>query len=270
MTTPKLSAYVSAFNLLANGLPYEDPLRAMLAMFDEVVVAVNTSTDDTAATLRAFEGGALKVVETSFAYTDVTFDGATKDVALQACTQEPDRVYVQMDMDEMVPLSQRDLWRRYAAELLAMPGVDCWMIPTVDLWGSMDTIRADRPLGVKFRMHKGGLRRGVWKQAWIGRTRFDTSRSDSCELIDSRGELARTMHAVPPPFLQPALVSMLNGQYPYTLHLGYVSLEQRVRINRAIWADHWTLRNGGADAGVATRLDQLTDVPLVPHRLALS
>lgn len=269
---PKLSAYVSAFNVLQNGLPYEEPLRAMLAFFDEVVVAVNTSTDDTLATLQAFEGGALKVIPTSFSYKDVTFDGATKNAALQACTQEDatNRVYVQMDLDERVPGNQRALWRDLAGMLIRDPVSQCMMIPTLDVWGSVDTIRADKPIGVKFRMHKAGLHRGVWQQAWLNpqRTRFDTSMSDSCELLDQHGNLVRANWVVPPQYLHPSTCHLLEG-FPYTVHLGYLDYAQRIRINKAIWKEHWELRSGQPE-NVATSIEDLTNVPLVKHGLPLS
>lgn len=268
MSTPTLSAYISAFNLVANGFDYEIALHRALAFFDEVVVAVNTSTDDTLACLQyvATIEPRFKVVSTDLAYTDVTFDGRVKDAALQACTGD---VLVQLDLDEYPPPGQRDLWRRVATQLLASP-VDCFMIPTVDLWGSVDTIRADAPIGVKFRMHKRGLHRGVWREAWLSYgKRFDTSRSDSCELLQPDGSLARALHIVPTQFLGAATHRMLNG-HPFTVHTGYADLNQRVRVNKAIWADHWTLRNGGHDARVAVDTDTLRGYPLIKHHLDLS
>ncbi len=286
MSTPTLSAYISAFNLVQNGFDYETALRRALAFFDEVVVAVNTSTDDTLARLQALERSGregreqdgvfigpsglwakLKIVQTDIPYTDVTFDGRVKDAALQACTGE---VLVQMDLDEYVPLNQRALWLTYAGRLLESPGVDCFMIPTVDLWGSMDTIRADTNIGTKMRMHRRGFHRGVWRRAWVAPGKlFRTDMSDSGELIDSKGELVRAAGVVPPQFLTPATHSMLNG-YPYTVHLGYANLDQRVKVNKAIWADHWTLRNGGRDAKVAVDKAALQTYPLIKHRLNLS
>lgn len=268
---PKLAAYISAFNVVSNGLPYEGPLRKMLAFFDAVCVAVNTSKDNTLQAIKSLDDGSgkLTVIETSFSYKDVTFDGAIKNAALQSCPKGPEWLYVQMDLDEIIPLSQRPLWDQYATQLQSMPSVQCYMIPSVDLWGSLQTIRADKPIGNKFRLHKGGLQRGVWRHAWISYgKRFDTSRSDSTELIDANGDLVRCMDAAPSMANQPSVVTMLR-QYPYVLHLGYVDYEQRARINKAVWAEHWTLRNGGVDARVATRPDDLREVPLIRHGLAL-
>ncbi len=281
-----LSAYISAWDLVQNAFDYETALGRAVAFFDEVVVAVNTSKDDTLARLQALaargqvgheptpglyvgpsgEWVKLRVIATDLAYTDITFDGRVKDAALQACTGD---VLVQMDLDEFVPLNQRALWRRYAEELLTIPQADCFMLPSVDLWGSMDTVRADARVGTKFRMHKRGLHRGVWKEAWMGsRTHFDTSKSDSCELLDAKGDLVRAMAVVPPNLLHPSTLMMLNG-YPFTVHTGYVSFDQRVRVNKAIWAEHWQLRSGHTE-NVAVDKASLEGYPVVPHRLALS
>jgi hypothetical protein len=274
MTTPLFSAYVSAFNLLSNGFDWQTSLSNMLVFFDEVVVAVNTSTDETAMALRAFfcdavAKGKMKVVETSFVYTDVAFDGAIKNAALQACSQGTEWIYVQMDLDEMIPLGQKPLWRKYAEYLQSTPGIDCLMIPSIDLWGSMETIRRSKNIGLKFRMHKAGLKRGVWKRAWImDGKRFDTSMSDSCELLTQDGELCRATRIVDDSFLIPQVCSMLKD-YPHVFHLGYVDYDQRVRVNKAIWAEHWPLRSG-REENVATSVAELTGEPVMKHGLPIA
>lgn len=272
MSVPTIGAYYSAFRLLTNGFDYESSLRAALAFFDYVTVAVNTRDDD--GTLVALQSLAdqiditprLKVVSVDLSYDDVTFDGRLKDAALQACQGD---VLVQMDLDETPVLNQRASWRIYAEHLLASEGVDCLMIPTIDLWNGPDTVRADVPFGVKMRMHKRGLHRGVWKEAWIRKGElFDTTRSDSGELTDIGGNLARAAGIVPLQLLHPSCSHLLNG-FPYTIHHGYEDLEQRVRVNKAIWASHWTLRNAGRDAKVALDTDTLRAYPVIRHQLNL-
>ena len=273
--TPKIAAYVSAWNLLQNGFDYQTSLRRMLDFFDEVVVAVNASSDSTLLTLQSFADqienvGRLKIISTSFSYTDVTFDGAVKNAALQACSKGPDWVYCQMDLDETVLPSQRAMWREYAKSLLLYSELDCFMFPSLDLWGSKDKIRADKSIGLKFRLHKGGLYRGVWKGAWIDAayTRFDINRSDSCELIDEKSNLARAMPVVPPQYLHPASCFMLTS-YPLVVHNGYLDYNQRVKVNKAIWAEHWKLRNGGNPAEVFTDVGDMRELSVVPHGLKL-
>lgn len=268
MNAPTLSAYISAWNLLSNQFDYQTSLNRALAFFDEVVVAVNTSTDDTLAVLQAWaeKEPRLKIVSTSFAYADIEFDGKVKDVALQACTGN---VLVQLDLDEYIPLSQRELWRACASQLLSVEAADCFMIPTIDLWGSTETLRADTSIGMKFRIHKRGLHRGVWKEAWnVNRKHFDTSKSDSCELLRSDGTLAHAMSVVPHQVLHPAMTMMLNG-YPFTVHTGYLDFDQRIRVNKAIWAEHWELRSGHKEK-VAVDKAALLGYPLIKHQLKLT
>ncbi len=158
------------------------------------------------------------------------------------------------------------MWDRYAQNLLLDPNTDCYLFPSVDLWGSPLTIRADKPIGVKFRMHKGGLKRGVWRAAWAADGKhFDTSRSDSCELLDSNGDLARSIPVVPSYCLQPTCTDLLRD-FPYTLHFGYVDFTRRVKVNKAIWADHWVLRSGHEES-VATEVGQLIKEPVIKHAL---
>ncbi len=268
MTTPTISAYVSAFNVHTNGLDWETGLRAALAFFDQVVIAANTSTDGTLAALQdvAVTEPRLKVVTTDYAYTDVEFDGKVKDAALQACDGE---ALVQLDLDEVVPLNQRALWRRYATELLALPNVDCFMFPSVDLWGSMDTLRADTRIGSKFRLHKRGLHRGVLPEAWLpGHKHFRTDMSDSCEALRADNTLARAAQVVPYHLCHPAMTQALNG-WPFTVHRGYVSFDQRIRVNKAIWAKHWEARSGHPE-NVAVDKATLEGYPLIRHHLDLT
>lgn len=279
--TPKLATYISAFNLVHNQIPYDQPLRDICAFFDLVVVAVNTSTDSTLSTLRALAEsiepkGRLQIIETTFLYTDVKLDGAVKNAALQECYRITAQdignqwAYVQLDLDETVLPYQYDLWRKYAESLLLAQATDCLMLPSVDLWGSDTMIRADKPIGLKFRLHKSGVSRGVLRQAWLDpqQTRFRIDMSDSTEPTDQYGNLVRCHQAVPQQYLQPSLCHMLEN-YPTVIHHGYKDLNQRIRVNKAIWNDHWRLRNGGEDAKVATKMEDLLDVPLVPHRLRL-
>ncbi len=76
------------------------------------------------------------------------------------------------------------------------------------------------------------------------------------------------MSVVPNAFLAPQYTAMLNA-YPLVIHLGYVSFDQRVRVNKAIWAEHWTLR-AGREAHVAVDTDALRGYPVIKHSLTLT
>lgn len=259
-----LSAYISLFNVTKNSFPWQESLDSAAAFCEEVVIAINQSEDDTVAVIRAWAADKphVKIVETSFAYTDIEFDGKVKNAALQACTGD---VLIQLDADEVLLLKQKPRWVAHARQLLNL-NVDCYMIPSVDLYGDRSRMRK-QPIGVKFRMHKKGLRRGVWERAWRG-DKIDTSMSDTCELLNQQGHLVRCLPVAPDFVLQPQFASQLDN-YLYTIHLGYLSLEHRANINKVIWADHWRLRSGHEE-NVETEVDKLAAEPTIPHGLKLT
>lgn len=258
------SLYFSAFNLIKNKFPYEENLKKALAFGEEVVVAVNKSDDNTLAKLLAFADSRLKIVETDFSYDDIRFDGAIKNAALQASTQP---VKIQMDLDEYIPLSQKPKWESYAKKLLSFGNVDCFLIPSIDLYGSPDKIRAHTDIGVKFRMHKAGFYRGIHKDAWVTNNKIRTDLSDTTELIDSGGNIASAIRIAPRESHISFLASSLQD-YIYTIHEGYLSFEHRVNINKSVWAKAWRDRSG-KDENTPISVDQLKPVETTFHNLKL-
>lgn len=241
------SIYTSAFNLIKNSFHFWRKSLPNFSQFagkdGEVVIAVNKSEDDTLDILKSFitEYPNIKLITTDYSYDDITFDGKIKDAALQA-TKNP--VKISMDLDETVLLSGKDKWDFYANELLNSK-YQCVMLPTLDLWGAPNQIRANVPIGLKFRMHKEGLKRGVWKQAWRG-DYIDTSKSDTCELLDQNDELVPCWNPVPSMDLTPIFSDNLKN-YPYTLHHSFVDFQYRVNINQVLWAEKWSQRSGNKE-----------------------
>lgn len=262
-----ISIYSTGFNLVSNGFSYERSIQRFLAVGNEVVIAVNTSEDDTLNLLKqiAKREKRLNIVEVDIPYSDITLDGRLKDIALQATTQP---IKIQLDMDEAIPESARNRWIQYGRHLLAQTQVDCFMVPTIDLWGSPEMIRADKDVGVKFRLHKAGLKRGVWRRAWKAGGHIDTSMSDSTELLSQDDELVRAAAVAPPHCLKPENVHMLSEGI-YTIHEGYLSFDQRIRVNQAFWKERWPMYSGHEE-NVATDRKELEVVKTCRHGLALS
>lgn len=273
------SIYTSAFLLNRNKFPFQESLLNFSKFADEVVIALNVphfdfkdkkrikfEDDGSEATLKAFiKDNSLtnvKIVITTFEFTDIEMDGKIKDAALQATKFD---VKIQMDLDEIIPLSMKPKWVEYAKQMLANPLMNCLMIPTVDLYGARDKIKATQNIGLKFRMHKKGFRRGVWREAKFT-DHIDTSKSDTCELIDYHGNLVQGWSIVSEMYLMPVLAGQLND-YIFTLHLGYVDLQHRLNINNAIWKEHWELRSGHKE-NVATNMEELKSATM-NHRLIL-
>ncbi len=269
----KTSIYFSAFNLIKNKFPYEENLKKACAFADEVVVAQNMTPeeakngkdDGSCDKLISFRDQYpnLKLVWTQFSYGDIRFDGAIKNAALQATTHP---VKIQMDLDEYIPLSQKPKWEVFAAQMMAYGPVQCLMIPTLDLYGDEKKIRAHSQIGLKFRMHKEGMTRGIMKDAWRG-TNINTSMSDTTELLDVNGNVPYSVRVAPAEFHNPVLAFGLTD-FIYTVHEGYLSFEHRVNINKAIWKKAWEDRSGHAES-TPTDISQLIHVPTVEHGLPL-
>ena len=258
------SIYISAFNLIKNSFPYLKNLYLACKFADEVIVVVNKSVDETLDLIKSYcnKYNNLKIIETNFDYNDIKFDGACKNMALQATTQ---KVKIQLDLDEYIPLSQKNKWLEYADKLLNT-NYECLMIPSIDLFGNKDYIRSDQNIGIKFRMHKIGLKRGVWKYAWID-NKINTSKSDSCELLNSNDDLVNSIHIVPQRLLNPIFSFELNNHI-FTIHEGYLDFKYRVNINKNFWKEKWEQRSGHPE-NVITEIEALKMYPTIKHNLII-
>ncbi len=261
------SIYASAFNLIKNNFDYKGALNNFSAFADEVVLAINTSEDNTFEVLQSYitEKGYTNVVliQTSFDYKDNEFDGKIKNAALQA-TKQP--LKVSMDMDERIPLSQKDKWIQYG-NIMLQSNMMAFFVPTIDLWGDKDHIRMHSGIGVKWRIHKKGCKRGVVNSARRMDGKIDTSMSDTCELIDAGGELIPTAHIITnPTYMMPIHAKFLKP-YIYTVHYGYLDFQYRLNINK-FWKEKWEDRSGQPE-NVATTIQELTKEKVIKHNLPL-
>ncbi len=268
--TIKLSVYTTLYKVVENSFDYVTPLENFLAFADEVVVAVPIEGSEDGTLERLWDYKAkydlaerLKIITCPIPFSDNRFDGKLKDAALQATTHP---IKIQMDGDEIFVLSQKQKWVSYAKKLLESP-YEALFIPTVDLWGDINHIRKNRLLGLKWRMHKGGLYRGVVKFAELSDGRIDTSKSDTCELIDKEGNLVPTVQIINPDYLRPENCKYLNN-YIYTLHLGYLNFNYRLKINQ-FWKPHWENRAGRTIDDIVLEKCELLAEETVEHKLIL-
>jgi hypothetical protein len=264
------SIYTSLYHVEKHNFPWKQSIENFIEFIGsdgELVIAINKSEDNTLQIIKDFIGANqnIKIIETSFLYDDIEMDGKIKNEALQATTKP---VKIQMDADEYIPLSQKSKWELYAKALLENPQIDCWMIPSLDVYGSIEKIRSDQQIGQKFRMHKSGFYRGVIRHAKRGDGKINTSMSDTCELIDINGELARCHSFVNQMVLNPMFVDQLSD-YIFTVHLGYLSFEHRLNINNKLWKEHWELRSGNQENVIISKTE-LENNPICFHNLLLS
>lgn len=254
-----ISIYSSAFNLIQNHFDYENSLAKFCSFAEEVVVAVNTSVDDTFDRLQGLcrHYSNLSIVSCDIAYTDPWLDGKIKNHALQS-TKYP--VKIGLDMDEYIPLQQKNIWINLASNLLS-DSVMCYMIPSVNLYQDLDHYYS---IGHKWYLHKSGLFRGPVNFARKTDGTVDTTKSDTCELIDKYGNLVRCRT------LDKDIKILRQGNMPYVIHTGYIDLEARLIRNKNFWSQHWLIESGGSPPPhkIHQILEDFDETPK-PHGLIL-
>lgn len=230
-----ISIYSSAFNLLKNNFDYFFSINKFCSFADEVVIAVNTSEDDTLENLnlltRQFKN--LIIISTDISYDDPLLDGKIKNAALQHTSSS---IKIGLDMDEYIPLWQKNIWYHLAHLLSNETDYLCYMIPSLNLYGNIDSYTFINP---KWYMHKSGLFRGPVNFAKLKNNCVDTNKSDTCELINSIGNL------VPSKILPTDIETLRSGYYPFVVHTGYVSFDARLQRNQNFWKKHWLVESGG-------------------------
>ena len=231
----KFSSYTSAFNLVKMGFDWQNSILNYSQFMDEVVIAINTSEDDTFETVSKFleEKGISNVIlcQCSFDYSDLAFDGKIKNFALQHTSGD---IKISCDIDERFPLYQKDLWRRVGNHLLSQREISAFLIPSINLCGD---IYHYKDIGYKWYMHKDGLYRGIVNFAKKQDGKIDTDRSDTCELIDANGNLVQALK------FDNSIEGLREGETPYVFHYWAVDKDRRIKQNE-FWQPVWSNRAG--------------------------
>lgn len=231
----KISIYRSAFNLVKNNFQgWEESIFKSCDFADEVVIAVNTSSDGTLELIKDLGISNLVVLECDIPYSDPLLDGKLKNEALQKCSGD---ILIQLDLDEYIPKWQKSIWIKYA-ESLKKDFVSCYMIPCVDIYGDLNHYKS---IGNKWYLHKRGLNRGPVNFARKEDGTVDTHKSDTCELINSEGNLLTSK-------IVPNDISLLEtNKIPFVVHLGYLDFSSRINRNKEFWGEHWIKESGGEE-----------------------
>ena len=231
-----ISIYSSAFNLLINNFNYKFALDNFCSIADEVIICVNTSSDETLIYLQREQKtySNLEIITSDISYDNPRLDGQIKNTALQA-TSVNHPIKIGLDMDEYIPLSQKYLWQDLAFNLLHDTCLS-YMVPSINLYRDKSHYFSITP---KWYIHKTGLSRGPVNFAIKSDGFIDTQKSDGCELIDSFGNLVS--YKMTPYDIE----SLRSGELPFVVHAGYLSLEDRITRNINFWDNHWLLESGG-------------------------
>ena len=267
----KSSIYTTAYLLNKNNFKFLDNLIKFSKFANEVVIA---SCED------GLVDGSEQLILDFIKYNDLynvdfyishdinfsqnTFDGALKNFALQNTKNE---IKLQFDLDESPVLSQKPIWDHVYEDLINS-NYDAVFIPSIDLYGSEKYIRKNHKIGQKWRIHKAGLYRGVVNFAKNNDSSFDTEKSDSCELLNSFGNLVNTINITPPELLMPENSKMLAKDYLYTIHHGYLNLGYRANINKTWWQQKWRERTN-KEINVTIDIKKLESEDLIEHNLPL-
>jgi len=257
-----ISIYHSAFNLNKHGFTgWQDCLRRSCHFADEVVVAINTSEDDTESSILDIlnkESKKFKVINTLFSYNDPWLDGKIKNAALQECTEE---FKIQLDLDEYIPLQQRKLWENICFHLKFNNQIQCVAVPSVDLYKDFQHYKS---INHKQYLHKGLAYRAPQIAARKSDGTINTLMSDGCDLVDEHGNFIATQG------LDNRLESLESNQVPFVVHIGYVDLNSRLKRNHEFWNEHWHVESGGsAPAHKIHMTNEDFEYPYLKHNLTL-
>lgn len=268
------SIYTSLYKVNENSFDYHRALINFCSFADEVWVALSREEEDTdnsydslANWKKKYNAENLHFVRSTWSFASNKFDGQFKNDALQKTTFP---LKIQMDSDEIIPLSQRHRWVLYVQQFLSQSRYQALFIPSLDLWGNEKYIRKNVKIGFKWRMHKAGLYRGVVNFAKLDNELFDPEKSDSCDLIDRNGDLVPTAVISPTNGLNPIELNQypfLLQDHPYTLHYGYVNFDRRVGVVNKFWKPHWY--NRGHKEVKITSKEELQKEEVIEHNLLL-
>jgi hypothetical protein len=255
----KISIYSSAFNLIKNAFNHKLSIKRFCDFADEVVICVNTSADNTYEELleltKLYKN--LKIIKSNFSYSDPLLDGKIKNEALQATSNE---IKIGLDMDEYIPMSQKLIWQDLANHLMS-DNVDCYMIPSINLYKNEDHYFSILP---KWYMHKSGLFRGAVNFACKADGTVNTEHSDTCELIYQNGDLVNYKSTII------SIEDLQKGDLPFVIHEGYLDLDSRLIRNKNFWSNHWLVESGGylPPHKIHETMEEF-DMPYIKHNLSL-
>jgi len=275
-----LSIYTSVYNLNKMGFDWRATLDNWTRFLNgegQICIAVNTSEDDTLEALTkcaeelsrgAGNGVEYTIFSTSIPYSNPLFDGMIKNEALRRCTRG---FCTLLDIDEVLPLSNREAWG-WAITNLGRMAPDALFVRVIDLFHDEGHYKG---MGQKWYLHKNRpyLKRGRVNFAARADGSTNIDKSDTCELICEDGSLA---HAVGPIRTngyhrpgeteeQRVLSEMTANLVPYVVHLGWLNKQQRIRQS-AFWAPVWSARDG-TKVEKPLGEDDLEKIPYYPHNL---
>jgi hypothetical protein len=239
------SIYSSAFNVIKNSFDYESAVENFCNFAEEVVIAVNKSEDNSFEAFKDLEKKFinLKIISVDFDYSDPLLDGKIKNAALQKTSN----IYkIGLDLDERIPKRHKDRWIRAAKMMYEHPMIYGFLIPSIDIWKSLEYIQADpnKNKNFKWYLHKEKLYRGAVNFARLENGKIDREKSDTCELLDQLGNLVNTPKIYANFENDEDYFKWLEEEAIFVFHIGFLDFEKRIIRNKNFWNKHWETVSG--------------------------
>lgn len=258
-----ISTYQTAYNILTNGFSrWQESVINSCQFSDEVIIAVNTSEDDTDSAIRdtLWEYKNWKIVPANFSKLDPLWDGRMKNLALQHCTKE---FKIQKDLDEIIPLWQKPLWENKLFQL-KFSGAKVMAVPSVDLFNDEGHFKA---INWKTYVNIGQAYRGPSAHALKPGYFINTQISDGTELIDEKFNALLAIASGPCD-----LAALESGEEIFVLHYGYIDKQERIKRNEVFWGAHWLQESNGTKPAhvLHDSLESFNHYEYKPHNLRLS
>ena len=225
----KISAYTTTLNCFKNDYPFQQSIRVMLDVFDEVCVADGGSTDDTHGVLldMASHNPRLKVqsfpVDLSQPRWAIESDGRLKTKARQMCTGD---VLWQIDNDQFIaPSSKRSV---QSISKFCLENNCIMALEQVEFWGDETICRDDltpKPMvspanvGLIHDINAGAIKKDGNNEEYC-----KPYMSDSCDLVGGNTRL----------HLLPIFRSPLA---PKVYHVSWLDLHRKVSHYVKLWPD---------------------------------
>lgn len=219
--------------------------RSFVGNNGEIVFSI-PKEEKSAKNISILEKYGCKIVFVDINKEDILFVGKLKNIALQFTTFP---AKVGLDLDERIPLRHKNRWENFF-RTFDIYNYGTLFIHSLDLWCDIFSIKNDLSFyenKFKWYMHKDGLFRGVVNFAKT-KDGIDISKTDTCELIDSSGNLPLTFPIRMDKYYDlEYFLNFIENEGTFVYHLGYANLDSRLDINNSFWREFKKKRNRGKD-----------------------
>ena len=227
-----ISVYTTGFNLSKINVDFDDVFSNWFCYANQIVIATfeeqREETINEICKSKFYDKHKIAVIPFAVDIeNDIYWEGKLKNAALASCYND---VFIQCDLDERISGQPSDFYLM-AREIMKHDFSCSIMLPTIDLYEDLDHYIT---IGHKWYIHrKKGCFRGSVNFARKEDGNLDAKQSDTCELIDNAGNLIPCIGKID-----------YNIDTPKIIHLGYLDLQERNRVNK-FWGKVWNHRLTG-------------------------